>query len=185
MEIITSTNILSTVILIALSIIGYFVKDKLKSLAASDDRLEGNYNRLEGKIDKISEQMGNIAGRVSRIEGSMRLSPLGTHSPVTLTPVGQEILEKSEIGAAADRLKDELMAKIRMENPKTAYDVQEVSKKIFQEFAWSEADLNKFKDFAFQSGKWTLADIYEVGAIHFRDLALKELGMPVDDLDKK
>lgn len=177
MELITPTTILSTAILISIGIIGYFLQDKLKNLAETDDR-------LEKKVDKVSEKVGSIESRVSRIEGSMRLAPISAASPLRLTPVGEDILEKSGIGAATRQFKNELIADIKKKNPQTAYDVQEMTKKIFQDFKWGEENLKKFKDYSFQSGKWTLADIYEVGAIYFRDIALQELGMSVADLDK-
>lgn len=177
MELITPTNILSTAILITLGIIGWLVRDKLNGLVDTD-------KRLEGKVDKVDEKVGNLVGRISRIEGSMKLSPFGAGSPVRLTPVGEEIIKQSGIGNAADQLKNELMTEIKKKNPQTAYDVQEVTKKVFQEFNWGNDNLKKFKDYSFQSGKWTLVDIFEVGAIYFRDIALRELRFRAEDLDQ-
>lgn len=178
MEFITPTNILSTVMLLALGIIGWFMRDKLNGLVETD-------KRLEGKVDKIDEKVVNLVGRISRIEGSMKLSPFGAGSPVRLTTVGEEILKQSGIGSATDQLKSDLMAEIKKKNPQTAYDVQEVTKKVFQEFNWGDENLKKFKEYSFQSGKWTLADIFEVGAVYFRDIALRELNFKVEDLDQE
>lgn len=178
MDLITPTNILSSAVLVAVAIIGYFMKDKLNGLAETD-------KRLEGKIDKIDERVGSLISRVSRIEGSMKLSPFAAGSPVQLTTAGQEILQKSGMKVAIDQKQNELLAEIQKQNPKTAYDVQEVTKKTFQEFHWSEVALKGFKEYSFQSGKWTLADILEVGAVYFRDIALKELGFAIEDLDQK
>lgn len=178
MEWITLTNILSSIILLALGIIGYLLRDKLISLGKTDDR-------LEGKLDKIDGRVGGLDSRISRIEGSMKLSPFAATSPVQLTLVGQDILQKSGMKIAIDQKRNELIAEIKKQDPKTAYDVQEVTKKVFQDFGWEEGILKNFKDFAFQSGKWTLADIFEVGAIYFRDTALRELGFAIEDLDKK
>lgn len=178
MELITPTNILSTAVLLSVGIIGYFVKDKLGCLAETD-------KRLESKMDRMDEKVGALVSRVSRIEGSMKLSPFSAASPVRLTPVGEEILKDSGMKEISSKLKAELLSEIKKKNPKTAYDVQETTKKVFQEFNWGEENLNKFKNYAFQSGKWNLADIFEVGAIAFRDYALEELGLPFADLDKK
>ena len=115
----------------------------------------------------------------------MKLSPFVSGSPVQLTPAGQEILQKSGIEDAVVQRKADLMAEIKKQKPQTAYDVQEITKKAFQEFQWGEETMKKFKEYSFQSGKWTLADILEVGAIHFRDIAMTELGFPIEDLDKK
>ena len=178
MELINPTNILSTIVLLALTIIGWLIKDKLNGLVETDKRLEGKVDKLDGKI-------GSLVSRVSRIEGSMKLSPFVAGSPVQLTPAGQEILQKSGIEDAVVQRKADLMAEIKKQKPQTAYDVQEITKKAFQEFQWGEETMKKFKEYSFQSGKWTLADILEVGAIHFRDIAMTELGFPIEDLDKK
>lgn len=139
---------------------------------------------IDRDIDKdIKPTLRNISDRVSRIEGALKLSPLAASSPLHLTDAGKEILKNSGMGIVANRLKDTLLIEIKKKNPKTAYDIQEVTKDVFSRFNWPEEDLKKFKDYSFQSGKWSLADIFEVGAIYFRDITLKELGYKIEDLE--
>ncbi len=189
MELVTSTNILSTIILLSIGVIGYFLRDKLNSLAGTDKRLEDNLERLEEKlerkIDIVNGKVDDLGRRVARIEGSIKQVPFGMASPLKLNEFGEEVLRKSEIDVIAARFKNELLAEIRKQNPKTAYDAQEATKKVFQEFNWGEANLNKFKNYAYQSGQWTLAEIFEVGAIWFRDIVLKELRIKIEEPKKE
>jgi len=160
----------------------WFFRDKCAAFTETD-------KRVEGKIDKnftyLIKEVKSIDGRVARIEGHLKLGSLASHSPLRLTSVGIEILEKSGIKDAADQFKDKLLEEIKIEQPATAYDVQEITKTVFQEFDFGEDNVRKFKDYAFQSGKWGLSDILDVGSIYFRDIVLKELGYKVEDLDKK
>lgn len=156
--------------------------------------LVGTDKRLEGKLDKglgelqigitdIVREVTSIDRRVFRIETEFGLGPLGSHSPVRLTEAGKKILAESGIKEAADANKGTLLNSIKNRHPETAYDVQKITRDIFQNIAWSSDVVKKIKEYSFESGQWGLYDILDVGAVYFRDIALREFGYEVADVD--
>ena len=95
------------------------------------------------------------------------------------------MLNNSGIKGIVDANKEELLAAIKAEDPKTAYDTQVAVRAMFEDFEFAEESVHKLKDYAFENGKWTLAEILDVGAIYFQDTALKALGFKVEDLNNK
>ncbi len=158
-------GIISGVIGVLVSVCGILIKLGGKLQILQD--LKNRFEKFENKMDGLLE-------RVSRVEGKLESSPTSSSSPVKLTSIGEEILVNSGIKEATDKSKNELSKLVKEKNPKTAYDIQEYCRDVFENFNWSDDDLNKFKKFSFQSGKWKLFDIYEVGAIYFRDILLRD-----------
>lgn len=163
----------------------WFIRDKFNTLTNTDKSIEKNIKTIGKWTAKIAKWAGRLDKRVGRIEGKLKLSPLTRHSPLRLSDIGKEILEKSGIKEITDQFKNQLLKTIQKENPKTAYDVQEATREVFQDFDFGEDNVKKLKDYAFQSGNWGLSDILEVGAIYFRDIALEEFGFDVKDLNEK
>lgn len=179
----------------------WFMRDKFKSLEKADERIETNIrgdikdkfdiqektdNRIEKSVKKITRWAVSIDSRVNRIEDYFGTAPFTSHSPLRLTEIGKEILKQSGIGEMASQFKDQLLQKIREENPETAYDVQEITRQVFRDFDFGSDNVRKLKEYAFQNGKWQLFDILDVGAIYFyRNISLKEFGFNIEGLDKK
>jgi hypothetical protein len=166
---------------VLVGLIFWFMRDKFTGLSKNDDRVE---SKIDKNFSWLIKETRTIDSRVSRIEGSLGLALLISKSPLHLSPIGEEILAQSGIKEAADKFKIELLTKIKEANPQNAYDVQEVTRRIFQEFNFGEEYTTKIKNYSFQTGKWNLSDITEVGAIYFRDIALLETGFDYKDLDK-
>ena len=157
----------------------WFMRDKFNSLEKTD-------NRIEKSVKKFNRWAVSIDGRVNRIEGYLGTAPFTSQSPLRLTEIGKEILKQSGIGEMANQFKDQLLQKIREENPETAYDVQEITREVFRDFDFGSDNVRNLKEYAFQNGKWQLFDILDVGSIYFyRNIALKEFGLNIEDLDNK
>jgi len=148
-------------------------------------RTDEAIKRIDKDFDEVKKDVKSIDRRVARIEGKFGLGALGSESPLVLTKIGREILENSGIKKAADQFKDQLLKQIKKEKPPTAYDVQEVTRNVFKQFDFGEDVLKQMKEYAFQNGEWGLSDILDVGAIYFRDIALKELEFKIEDLNRK
>lgn len=159
------------------------IKDKCGDLADTDERIEKNVKTIGKWTVQIAKSTHGIDKRVGRIEGKLKLSPFVGYSPLRLSKLGEEILEQSGIREAIEEFKDQLLKEIQERKPNTAYDVQEVTRQVFQEFDFGEAILKKLKNYAFQSD-WGLPDILDVGATYFRNTALDKLGFKLEDLNK-
>ncbi len=158
----------------------WFMRDKFGGLGETDKRIEGN---LDKNFTFLLKETKSIDGRVGRIEGHLKIGLFGAHSPITLSELGRKILNESGVKDAADKYRDMLLEKIQAQNPRGAYDVQEATRLIFQAFDFGDEFLNRFKEYCFNEGQWELSDLEEVGAIYFRDIALKELGFDIMDLN--
>lgn len=139
---------------------------------------------LKEGFDKIQERITDLISRVSKIEGNL-FGIARPGSPIKLTPLGMEALNDSGILGLISPKKEVIIGKIKSQNPPTAYDVQEITKNIFnvEDLGLSKEEENKLKDYAFKKGM-TLKDVLYAGAVYFRDIALEELGFKVEDLDR-
>jgi hypothetical protein len=166
------TGFLTTLVLMLVAALCWFIKRECDSLKSADQK---NDEKLNNNFTFLIRQTGSIDRRVARIEGHLNLGTLTARSPLSLTAAGLEILKQSGIQEAADINKNKLLEAIKAEKPLTAYDVQEVSRRIFQTFDFGTEITERFKNYCFKSGRWGLSDVLEVGAVYFRDIALKEL----------
>ena len=158
--------------------------DKFSSLGDKIAHLEAQSVKVENSVNKMADRLGGLAERVSKIEGKLFGVAIST-SPISLTPLGQELVQHSGILDVLKPKKDGLMENIKKQNLKTAYDVQEFVRNIFSVdgLLLEEAELNRLKDYAFSKGVG-LTDILYAASIYFRDVALEELKFKVEDLDK-
>jgi hypothetical protein len=193
-----STWLIPTLFTLLSGVIWWFVRDKFTSMEKTSDKqyetLTSTDERIERTLDKnlgelqigvgdIAREVKSIDRRVLRIETNFGLSPLVSGSPLKLTEVGEKILNESGIKEAADTSRENLLEAIKGKHPESAYDVQKITRHIFQNIAWSPHVVKSIKEYSYQSGQWGLSDILDVGAIYFRDIALKEFGYEVKDVD--
>jgi len=135
-------------------------------------------------IGEIKPDLMDIRERVAKIEG--RLSPVtSSTSPIQLTDLGKEVLRKSGIKDFVDEKKDTLLIQLKQEHKGqsiNAYDIQEWCFKKFDTLS-KESNIPKvLEEYAFKEGV-SLFDIFRVGAIYFRDIAIKAFGLKLENLD--
>lgn len=147
-------------------------------------RTDEAVKRIDKDFDDVKRDVKSIDRRVGRIEGKLGLAPIAGGSPLRLTEIGQKILTESGIKQFVEDRKEEILNQLKKENYTKAYDVQEWCFKIFDELSNKPELQEAFKDYVFRTG-YSFNEIFRVGAIYFRDIALKELGFSVEDLDKK
>jgi len=174
----STIEIICTIIVILLGVIGWFLKDKLGEMIKTD-------KRLEDKVDSIDSKVGKIDGRVANIEGRMGIGYATSSSPIRLTPKGEGLLSESRAKEIVDKEdnKKKILDKILSEpKPTNAYDAQEKVKQVINEMA-DDPIFIPIKNYAFQKGT-DLDIILNIISIYFRDFALEKLGFKTEDLDK-
>lgn len=170
-------TILSVFTASLVAIIGYFIKDKFRSQAEAD-------RRIEGKIDTTNSKLDKVCDRVSHIEGRMGIGYLASASPVKLTDKGNELLKESGIKEILDSNKDYIFKKIiSAPKPVTAYDAQEKTKEVISSLA-DDPIFIPVKDYAFTKGM-ELPIILSVASIYFRDFVLEKLNLKPYELEIK
>jgi len=109
------------------------------------------------------------------------IQPVGyvqTFSPVQLTVIGKDLLEKSGAKQIVDDKYSEWKGILTKNNPKTAYDVQERASEIIAEKE-NDPIMAPVKDYAYKNPKLNdkpleLGDIQRCMVVYLRDLYLKD-----------
>jgi hypothetical protein len=153
-------------------------------------RHEQEYNSIKGAFDTfkvlfdpLKETTITIANWVMKQDNSM-IDPLcGKISPRTLTNAGKGLLEMSYGQTTVDDNLDFLVDKIINLNPKTAYDVEELSMKVLLSNT-GETFFNSIKDFIYYAPeeieiagskiKIELNAVIRVMSLYLRDEYLKK-----------
>ena len=109
-----------------------------------------------------------------------------TNSPITLTDVGQRLIDESGarniVDSEANRRR--IISLILEEpTPNNAYDAQQKTIEVLRDLK-DDPIFSSVKDFAFRNGK-SIEDILYATAIYFRRYILEMLGYPIEDLDRK
>lgn len=143
-------------------------------------------DRLDKENDKLNQQFLNISSKLSKIEGILEISRMvspyvQSKSPLGLTEKGKALLIDSKGKDYIDLRKNEFLKEIKSKNPKTAYDVQEMSKLVIKSRTKCD-EFNSLKDFAFRKGL-SIDVILDVLGIYLRDIVLKELGFKDSDIE--
>jgi len=145
-------------------------------------------DRCEKDLDKRDDDTKELRDRISRLEGSSSRDQaaidkyIQRKSPLSLTDAGSLTLFESGGKDYTDTNLSELIEAIRAENPKTAYDVQELSKKVISDKSGEDGFI-PLKDYIFKKGIG-IDILTNIMAIYLRDKSLQELGLEIDDIDK-
>ena len=131
-------------------------------------------DRLEEDAKDIKKDLKEIRDKVIACETSLKeREPLTKRkSPVSLTDSGKKLLNNSKADKFIDENFDDLYKKIEDKKPKTAYDIQELSKEVLKEIK-NEDKFIVLKDFAFKEGI-EIDDIILVASFYLRDKVLEK-----------
>lgn len=154
------------------------IDDLAKNKSACVDKLENN-------IDKIKEDIQAIKAYLSVIQnGKANLTE--SHSPVTLTPLGQDIAKKMDIYTMISKnwthIYEFISSKMSQEN---AYDIQQfcidTATTSLEKFFLPE-DLINIKSFAYKNGNPTAYYGSMIGVI-IRDKYFETKGINISEVD--
>lgn len=143
----------------------------------------GKYTQKFTEQDEKLKGLGNLSDNVIRIDTKVGLiyqlvnknSPIASQSPISLTPVGAQIIEKLKGIEIFSKYSERLVKEVTSVNPKNAYDIQEISMKVAKEKMISflnEQELILVKQEAFDRGL-QLEDIMSVFGVLLRNRILE------------
>lgn len=170
-------NVVLTIIVTVVTASFYMGKyqNKVDSLEKKVEGLEKKSEDHSTKITKcetiIDERTQNLAQTLTKRK-----------SPLSLSPKGEQLLKESASDKFILENQAELVEKIRIRSPKTAYDVQEYTKEAIVSMK-DDDRFNKLKEYAFKEGI-DIDGIFIVMGIYLRDIALPLLGFSPEDIDK-
>jgi len=130
------------------------------------------------------KEVREIRDKVIACETSLKeREPLGKRkSPLALSERGVRFIKDSGGEKFVEDNFDELYEAVEKLEPKTAYDVQEDSKKVVESLREDER-LNPLKEWLFKDGS-TLEDLFFVMSICLRDKVLIKKNWNVEDIDQ-
>lgn len=134
--------------------------------------IETNISWLKKGIEDLTTDVDNL-----------RDGAFSQASPISLTDKGAEILNGSGIKEYIEANQDKLIDTCKRQKLATAYDVQTFVFNMFDRLTFDAETDKKIKDYAFSHGTSTNI-VNRVGAIYFRDMAIKACGFEIKDLDK-
>lgn len=175
----------------------YWVTKKVTTINNSHDNLEkesqklygkieADYGKLEGNIDEIRRDLSFLKGMIDIFKSGT--SPLAqSHSPISLTELGNQVAKELDAEGMVQRNWDAIMKDVEEHaEGKTAYDIQEYCMEtavVEPERFLIPDDMAKLKDYAFKQGK-PIAVYSQIFAILIRDKYLQIKDIPVEEVDR-
>lgn len=145
---------------------------------------EEKITKIEGLADKVLLMGQKVDLIYDNTLGAKR--PLAAMSPINLTPVGNEIVEKINANTILARCLSQLEKEVEKEKPNNAYDIQMVAMKIAKEkmvTCLNETELAVVKQEAYNRGL-LVEDIMSVFGVLLRNHILNQKGISISDVDK-
>jgi hypothetical protein len=138
---------------------------------------------LEEAVAEVKKDGKEVRDKVIACETSLKeREPLTKKkSPVSLTERGSAFLKNSGGEKFVDDNFTELLNKVEAREPKTSFDVQEISKEIIASLQEDER-LNPLKEFLFKDGS-PLEDLVTVMGVYLRDKILTHKKWEAKDID--
>lgn len=163
----------SVFVLLALLVVAFWGLAKVANMLGRWTEKFKNQNEKIIDLSSLSKEVVVMKTKVDLIYQHLNPhSPVKSMSPLSLTEVGQKIINK--IGA--DKI---------FNTYKTTYDIQMFSMKIAKEKLpnlINEAELNAMKQEAYDNGI-LLEDVFSIFGILLRNYILNEKGIPVAEVD--
>lgn len=140
-----------------------------------DDLKEG-FQKIQSNIAQITNAIVEIQTHLSGRGFDIRYGLAITHqSPMSLTEYGEQLMRESGFYQIAEQNKRLLVDLVKGKNPKTNYDVQELSYQVLKELATQNDPIAvPIKNYAYEKGL-ALDFLLQTAGIVLRDLAMTEI----------
>lgn len=138
-------------------------------------------------LEKIVESLPEMKATLGLIYQIVNPNALTrANSPISLTPVGQEVAERVGASNILKKYLISLVEKVELQAPKNAYDIQQAAFSIVKADLidmLSTEETKKLKDEAFNRGI-LFEEVISIFGILLRNQILEQKGMPISDVDK-
>lgn len=138
-------------------------------------------NEVVPDLKDVRERFGVVEDRVETLWKERYAT---SHSPRELNERGKQVLKKSGITEIIDKKKEALTEIVIKEDPKNAYDAENVIEKTVMQMPKFCPDvLDGLKQGAFRTGT-DINVVLFVGSLYLRNKIFHELGFSLSDLDE-
>ncbi len=190
-ESIINTGVIAGSLIAIFTVLFFFVK--MFRMVSDIYQTSQNRNKLldewQTEIPQMNRKLNDISTLVNTIFTYLKNNDnkfVQSHSPISLTKDGKRLVDVLNIEGIIDVNYEHLSASIDGKKPNNAYDIQELSMEIMQDFLKNMIDeeiLTSMKKFAYQEGV-SLDALYLAFSIVLRDKILQEKGFTLEDVDK-
>lgn len=142
------------------------------------DSLKSTQETVLKDIKNITTQLSELKGGIDRDRAHYGGFVQG-RSPLTLTEKGESALNESGGKDYIDKNKQCFLNEIKLGNPKSSYDIQELSKKVLNDHQNDDTFIG-IKEYTYKNGL-LLDHVIMALSIYLRDYALNELGFKSDE----
>lgn len=159
----------------------HYITKYVEKLNAKSERVE----KLENGMESIKDDLHYIKATLNIIQSS-NSALTQSHSPVSLTAKGRDVAIKMGIHEIIASNWERIFETIEKKHLGSAYDIQQFcieTATINLNAFFSDADVAKIKDFAYNEGRQIAFYGSMIGVI-IRDKYFETKGIPVADVDK-
>lgn len=136
--------------------------EKVAQLEEREKKANEKLDSVRSDVDKMMSQMGGLEKRVDSFTNVAQ-----SHSPLALTDKGWALVKDSGAYEIYDTIKDELVAELELQNPRSRYDVQEKARWMMGQ-KFEDDRFSQVEDWAYEHGE----DFLQI---------LRSLGLPLRD----
>lgn len=175
----------SVFVLICILVLCFWGAYKVGGIKTYFTETKDKNDKIDGKIDSIKDVLSKVQATADLLYQSHLLT-VQRQSPISLTPLGEEIVRMVSVDAKLNEHWDAIRNQIGQGNPQNPYDIQTVSLSIARDCfdrIFTQTEQNEIKNFAYSRGL-NLLEVYPVIGVKIRDKILQERGLTVDAVDQ-
>lgn len=173
----------SVFVLIALLLVVFIMVYKAGALK----EIFNHHNSRLDNVEKISDVVKELKTKVDLIyQYTNPNSPTRAQSPISLTVVGKEIIEKINADDIFKTHAVKLISLVEARHPKNAYDIQQISFEVAKKELinlLTEDQLKAVKEQAYNRGI-LVEDVLSVFGVLLRNKILENKNIPIAEVDK-
>lgn len=176
-----NSSVFILIALLLLAVVGIYKMGRWSEIFINHDK---KISKVENLADKVLVMGAKVDLIYEHTLGGKRV--VAAMSPINLTEVGKEIVEKIKANSILERCLHQVEKEVEVEKQNNAYDIQMASMKVAKEKMLSclnEEELAAVKNEAYNRGL-LVEDIMSVFGVLLRNHILSQKGLPISDVDK-
>lgn len=136
--------------------------EKVEQLEKREEKATGKLDCVRSDVDKMMSQMGALE---KRVDGFTNIAQ--AHSPLALTDKGWKLVKDSGAMDIYETIKDEFVAELELQEPRSRYDVQEKARWMMGQ-KFDDERFSQVEEWAYEHGE----DFLQI---------MRSLGLPLRD----
>ena len=175
----------SVFVLIILLLLAFWVVYRAGKITNSFKNFETKNDKIDAAIYEMKDSLLQVKATTELLYQT-HLSTVKSHSPMSLTPKGEEISKAILAELKINNYWTSIRNELQKTHPTNPYDIQVAALGLARycfDKIFTEQERNEIKTYAFKIGI-NLLEIYPIIGIIIRDIYFKEQNISLEDIDK-